>query len=305
MLDWGNLEYFISCANHGTLSGCAKEMGVNHSTVSRKIEKLEKELAIKLFERRNSGYALTIHGKDLYKEVQKIDFKISALKERFIPNPELMDGKLVIYKQSEGGKNMTDIITKLRKNYPKLNIHIMNHADSSDLTTEMYDIGFIGTTSPPEDSIATLLGEIDMHIYGSKEYLKNIKNTDDFEWVTYKRTDAEDTDFIVRNFFTNPKIIISSNSYQDAHAFVTSGNGVTFLTDLDGDNDPRLESYDKDKYSFKIGFYLIQHELSRSNPIVRAVKQTILENIEELLQGSNFIASSSLKKNSKITTVCI
>jgi DNA-binding transcriptional LysR family regulator len=296
MLDWGNLEYFISCANHGTLSGCAKEMGVNHSTVSRKIEKLEKELAIKLFERRNSGYALTIHGKDLYKEVQKIDFKISALKERFIPNPELMDGKLVIYKQSEGGKNMTDIITKLRKNYPKLNIHIMNHADSSDLTTEMYDIGFIGTTSPPEDSIATLLGEMNMHIYGAKEYLKNIKNIDDFEWVTYKRTDDEDTDFIVKNFFTDPKIIISSNSYQDAHAFVSSGNGVTFLTDLDGDNDSRLESYEKDKYSFKIGFYLIQHELSRSNPIVRAVKQTILENIEELLQGSNFIASSTVKK---------
>jgi DNA-binding transcriptional LysR family regulator len=299
MLDWGNLEYFISCANHGTLSGCAKEMGVNHSTVSRKIEKLEKELAIKLFERRNSGYALTIHGKDLYKEVQKIDFKISALKERFIPNPELMDGKLVIYKQSEGGKNMTDIITKLRKNYPKLNIHIMNHADSSDLTTEMYDIGFIGTTSPPEDSIATLLGEMNMHIYGAKEYLKNIKNIDDFEWVTYKRTDDEDTDFIVKNFFTDPKIIISSNSYQDAHAFVSSGNGVTFLTDLDGDNDSRLESYEKDKYSFKIGFYLIQHELSRSNPIVRAVKQTILENIEELLQGSNFIASSTVKKTAR------
>ena len=212
MLDWGNLEYFISCANHGTLSGCAKEMGVNHSTVSRKIEKLEKELAIKLFERRNSGYALTVHGKDLYKEVQKIDFKISALKEKFIPNPDLMDGKLVVYKQSEGGKNMTDIITKLRKKYPNLNIHIMNHADSSDLTTEMYDIGFIGTTSPPEDSIATLLGEMNMHIYATKEYLKKIKNVDDFEWVTYKRNDSSDTDFVVNNFFSNPKVIISSNS---------------------------------------------------------------------------------------------
>jgi len=296
MLDWGNLEYFISCANHGTLSGCAKEMGVNHSTVSRKIEKLEKELAIKLFERRNSGYALTVHGKDLYKEVQKIDFKISALKEKFIPNPDLMDGKLVVYKQSEGGKNMTDIITKLRKKYPNLNIHIMNHADSSDLTTEMYDIGFIGTTSPPEDSIATLLGEMNMHIYASKEYLKKIKNVDDFEWVTYKRNDSSDTDFIVNNFFSNPKIIISSNSYQDAHAFVASGNGATFLTDLDGDNDSRLEVYCREDYSFKIGFYLVQHELSRSNPIVRAVKQTVLENIEELLQGSNFIASSNVKK---------
>ena len=49
----------------------------------------------------------------------------------------------------------------------------MNHSDSSELTTEMYDIGFVGTTNPPEDSIATLLGELNMHIYGSKEYLKS------------------------------------------------------------------------------------------------------------------------------------
>jgi hypothetical protein len=55
--------------------------------------------------------------------------------------------------------------------------------------------------------------------------------------------------------------------------------------------------FNKEEYSFKIGFYLIQHELSRSNPIVRAVKQTILENIEELLQGTNFVTASNLKKN--------
>jgi DNA-binding transcriptional LysR family regulator len=120
---------------------------------------------------------------------------------------------------------------------------------------------------------------------------------DDFEWVTYIRKDQADTNFVVNTFFQNPNIIISSNSYQDAHAFVSSGNGVTFLTDLDGDNDPRLVPFNKEEYSFKIGFYLIQHELSRSNPIVRAVKQTILENIEELLQGTNFVTASNLKKN--------
>ena len=54
--------------------------------------------------------------------------------------------------------------------------------------------------------------------------------------------------------------------------------------------------FKKEEYSFKIGFYLIQHELSRSNPIVRAVKQTVLENIEELLKGTNFVAASSYKK---------
>ena len=99
---------------------------------------------------------------------------------------------------------------------------------------------------------------------------------------------------MVNSFFQNPNIIISSDSYQDAHAFVSSGNGVTFLTDLDGDSDSRLEVFRREEYAFKIGFYLIQHELSRSNPIVRAVKQTILEDIDELLQGTNFVTASSL-----------
>ena len=133
-----------------------------------------------------------------------------------------------------------------------------------------------------------------MHIYGNKDYFKKVKNIDDFEWVTYKRKDQADTNFVVNSFFQNPNIIISSDSYQDAHAFVSSGNGVTFLTDLDGDSDSRLEVFRREEYAFKIGFYLIQHELSRSNPIVRAVKQTILEDIDELLQGTNFVTASSL-----------
>ena len=296
MLDWGNLEYFISCANHGTLSGCAKEMGVNHSTVSRKIEKLEKELALKLFERKNSGYTLTTHGHDLYKEVAKIDYKISELKERFIPNPELMDGKLVIYKQGEGGSNMTNLITKLRSRFPNLKIHIMNASDDSDMSTEVYDIGFIGTTRPPEDSIATLLTNIDMRIYGTKDYFDKNKNPNDFEWVAYKRNDKFDTDFIIKSFFKNPNIIVSSNSYQDAHSMVANGNGVTFLTDLDGESDDRLIPFEKDEYSFQIGFYLIQHELSRSNPIVAAVKKVFLENTKDALQDTNFVSPNSKKK---------
>ena len=147
--------------------------------------------------------------------------------------------------------------------------------------------------TPPIDSIATLLGELNMHIYGNKDYFKKVKNIDDFEWVTYKRKDQAIPILWLIAFF-KIQILISSDSYQDAHAFVSSGNGVTFLTDLDGDSDSRLEVFRREEYAFKIGFYLIQHELSRSNPIVRAVKQTILEDIDELLQGTNFVTASSL-----------
>ncbi|MGB0432537.1 MAG: hypothetical protein ACPGLV_18820, partial [Bacteroidia bacterium] len=76
------------------------------------------------FERRNSGYALTVHGKDLYKEVQKIDFKISALKERFIPNPDFntfLQTTNSFYKNDISEEsyveflNITDTLIKLKR----------------------------------------------------------------------------------------------------------------------------------------------------------------------------------------------
>jgi DNA-binding transcriptional LysR family regulator len=201
-----------------------------------------------------------------------------------------MDGKLVIYKQGEGGSNMTNLITKLRSHFPNLKIHIMNDSDKSEMSSEIYDIGFVGTTKPPEDSIATLLSNIDMCIYGTEDYFNKNKNPNDFEWVAYKRNDKFDTQYIINSFFQNPNVIISSNSYQDAHSLVANGNGVTFLTDLDGENDERLVAFKKNDYSFKIGFYLIQHELSRSNPIVAAVKKVILENTKDALQDTNFVS---------------
>ncbi|MDB4848977.1 LysR family transcriptional regulator substrate-binding protein, partial [Gammaproteobacteria bacterium] len=239
---------------------------------------------------------LTTHGKDLYKEVAKIDYKISELKEKFIPNPELMGGKLVIYKQGEGGSNMTNLITKLRSHFPNLMIHVLNGSDDADISTEIYDLGFIGTTKPPEDSIATLLTNIDMCIYGTKDYFDKNKTPNDFEWVAYKRNDKFDTDYIIKSFFQNPNIIISSNSYQDAHSLVASGNGVTFLTDLDGESDERLICFNRDDYSFRIGFYLVQHELSRSNPIVAAVKKVILENTKDAIQDTSFVSLNSKDK---------
>ena len=48
-----------------------------------------------------------------------------------------MDGKLVIYKQGEGGENMTNIITNIRQNFPNLTIHIMNDSESSEIKNEM------------------------------------------------------------------------------------------------------------------------------------------------------------------------
>ena len=53
VMDWSNLEFFLAVARTGSLSSAAKNLQVNHSTVSRRLDRLESDLNIKLFKKDN------------------------------------------------------------------------------------------------------------------------------------------------------------------------------------------------------------------------------------------------------------
>ena len=81
-MDWDDLRYFHAVAKSGSLSAAADALGVNHSTVFRRINAFEKRLGARLFERHRSGYLLTPAGEDLEAEVGQIEEQIETLQRR-------------------------------------------------------------------------------------------------------------------------------------------------------------------------------------------------------------------------------
>src|SRR5262249_24672822 len=61
-IDWRDVRFFAALARHGSLSGTAGALSVNHATVARRLAALERALGTKLFKRRLSGYELTTAG---------------------------------------------------------------------------------------------------------------------------------------------------------------------------------------------------------------------------------------------------
>ena len=61
-MNWDDLRLFLEVARTGSISGAAKQLDVQHSTVSRRLRKLEQQLGARLLERKNSGYELTAAG---------------------------------------------------------------------------------------------------------------------------------------------------------------------------------------------------------------------------------------------------
>ena len=73
MFDWNDIKAFLAVARGGSTLAASKALGVNQTTVARRIEALESELALKLFERGQTGSRLTEAGRDLVAEAENVE----------------------------------------------------------------------------------------------------------------------------------------------------------------------------------------------------------------------------------------
>ncbi|HUD51343.1 LysR family transcriptional regulator [Parvibaculum sp.] len=82
-MDWDDLRYFLAVAGAGSLSGAAQQLGVNTTTVLRRVASLEDDLGARLFERERTGYRLTAAGEKLVEALEPVDRRLSALPRDF------------------------------------------------------------------------------------------------------------------------------------------------------------------------------------------------------------------------------
>src|SRR5262249_61510907 len=61
-VDWDGLQMFLAVARVGRVSAAARRLGVEHTTVARRVTALEKALGVQLFYRTTRGYVLTPRG---------------------------------------------------------------------------------------------------------------------------------------------------------------------------------------------------------------------------------------------------
>lgn len=62
MFNWDDLRYLLAVADHGSTLAAARALGINQSTVQRRLSGLEAALGLRLVERLPSGYRLTAAG---------------------------------------------------------------------------------------------------------------------------------------------------------------------------------------------------------------------------------------------------
>jgi DNA-binding transcriptional LysR family regulator len=94
MIDWDDVRYFLAVARGGSLRAAAEQLGVNHSTVLRRIAQLEEHLGAQMFEKRPSGYRLTGAGEGVLELATQMEVSSHQLETRVFGRDQSVRGLL-------------------------------------------------------------------------------------------------------------------------------------------------------------------------------------------------------------------
>lgn len=82
MFNWNDLKYLLAVAEQGSTLSAARKLGVDQSTVQRRVAELETRLKLRLVERSPSGYRLTAAGSTVLCAAQGVAAAIEAFEQR-------------------------------------------------------------------------------------------------------------------------------------------------------------------------------------------------------------------------------
>ena len=161
-MNWNDLRTFLAIAEHGTLAGAARKLGQNHSTVFRRLNALEEDMDVRLFERLPEGYVPTLAGERLIELARDADDAIQKIERELVGRDLAPSGKVRVTAAANIARTiLPPVIATLRKQYPQIVVEVAVGDSDYDLNRREADIAVRATTAPPDHLIGRKLMNID------------------------------------------------------------------------------------------------------------------------------------------------
>lgn len=272
MLDWESLRHFLAVARTGTLSGAARDLQVDHATVSRRLAALEAGLQALLVERLPRSCRLTPLGVSVFEQAKTMEAAAFAIERQTRASHEPVSGKVslsappVLTTHLLAGR-----LADFRAAYPGIQLSVSAQARAVSLTRREADVALRLLRPSDSSSVVRKLGQMPFALYASLDY-PALRHPRDWTFIAY---DAQFADMPQQRWLlelAGPRPVGCELSDISSHlAAARAGAGVAGLPCFLGDADAGLVRLEHEGAAFSRDIWLVVHrDLRRSAP-VRAV----------------------------------
>lgn len=238
-LNWNDLKYFISVARAGSLSKAAERLGVNHSTVFRRINNLEQALDAKLFTRLSEGYQLSEEGKDVLKYVHEMSTRVNDIQRLLDNQNEELRGPIgLTAPHNLAYCFLPSYIKDFQTDYPEININLLVTNADCDLSRREADLAIRACSAPPDYLVGQRLFSLGWSAYASPNYLQAFGRPQDETELAEHRVISAHVDLTLLPAFRwleknvpHHSIVARSNDLVSMSALAVAGLGIAILPD--------------------------------------------------------------------------
>src|SRR5690242_8568953 len=172
MFDWNDLKAFLAVARGGSTLAGAKTLGVNQTTVARRIESLENDLKLKLFERGQTGSRLTEVGQSLIAEAEKVEQAAIRFDNYAAGQLRGVGGSLRMTTNELVANTMViPALVEFRKVHPDVQVDLVITDRSLDIQNGEADLAIrTGKQLAESDLVARKVADHDMALFCSRDY---------------------------------------------------------------------------------------------------------------------------------------
>jgi DNA-binding transcriptional LysR family regulator len=181
-LDWDNLRVFMELHRAGTLVGAARTLGMDATTVGRRIERLEATLGGKLFAHTPEGFDLTDLGRHILASTEQVERHAIAVQRQASGEDARLEGNVrVTCTVGFAAHLILPALPEFRERHPRIEVELLTGYQLADIVRREADLAVRVTAEGAQvplagggsdEIVVKRLGRFGFGLYASHEYIE-------------------------------------------------------------------------------------------------------------------------------------
>lgn len=271
---WDDLPLFLAVARTGTLTAAGQHLGVNASTVHRRLAALEVSLGTRLFDRSPTGLTATAAGEAMLPLAEQVEQDVMHLARRIAGRDQSPEGRVHLTAPESLLPLLVEPLGAFRARYPRIDLRVSFSDRFFDLARREADVALRPSPEPPDDALGRRIAAVAWGVYVARgcpdaAALPWACFTDDLSRLAAAR--------LWRERHAGEPVLLSVNSVPAMHSVVARSACRGMLPAFVGDADPRLERLGGLLPEAASALWLLRHPDLRNTARVRALSDLLWE----------------------------
>jgi len=247
--DWDDLKHLLAVARHGSSLAAGRALGVDQSTVQRRLAELERRIGQALVQRHPSGYRLTDFGQALLPHAERVEAAVQALEQQVATAAADIAGVIrvtcpepIVFRITQ-----SPLLDRFRALYPALQVHFVMSDKYIDLTKGEADVAFRSGDTDDGELVGRKIGDSIWAVYASRTYIERHGRPERLEDLAQHALVGLDDTMAkhriaawLRKIAPDAVLVARSNSVLGLVYSAKAGVGVAPLPIALGDSEPDL-----------------------------------------------------------------